>query len=90
MARKRIRLNVPVNGGLPERREPQMGDLAVIAGKGYEVEAFDGKYVYTRIGQFRYTHPSLEGFISQTASTEAETVDEIEKGEEDHEQVQDQ
>ena len=90
MPRKKIRLNVPINGGLPERREPAAGDIAVISGKGYEVEAFDGRYVYTRIGQFRLAHPSLEGFISATASTEDVPVKEEKKEGEADEPVQDQ
>lgn len=76
MPRKKIRLNVPTNGGLPQRRAPEAGDIAVIRGEGYEVEAFDGRYVYTRIGQFRYTHPDLEGFVSATVTTADAEVEE--------------
>ena len=87
MARRKMRLNVPFEN-MPERRTPVVGDIAVISGKGYPVEAFDGRYVFTRIGQFRLTHPSLEGFVSATVTTADAKIDE--KEDEGHEPVQDE
>ena len=90
MSRRKIRLNVPFEE-MTKKQTPEAGDIAVIRGRGYEVEAFDGRYVYTRIGQFRYTHPDLEGFVSATATT-ADAEVEKKKVEEvgNHEPVSDQ